>query len=237
MQFSIGYHPGAACCDVATPPPPPPPPANQPPTATCDVERPTLAPGEKVGLRAVASDPDGDALSYAWTTDAGRIDGSGASVSLDTGGITPPADVTARVRVSDGRGGVAEATCGVRIPAPERQPETVSCNSDGFPHNLARLNNVDKACLDDVVSRLSRDPRSRVTIVGYADAAERRPELLARQRAEAAKVYLVDERGVEEARVSVRAAEPQVSVGPGSARGHRRVELIFVPAGAVPSAE
>ena len=36
----------------------------------------------------------------------------------------------------------------------------MTCTSGGFPRNLARLNNVDKACLDDVASRLRTDPRA-----------------------------------------------------------------------------
>ena len=236
FQFSIGYHPGTACCEIAAPAPaqPAPPPANRPPTVSCEAARSTLAPGESVGLRAIASDPDGDSLSYAWSTGAGRITGSGPSVSLDTSGVTPPANITATVRVSDGRGAGAEATCAVRVPAPDRRPETISCDSAGFPRNLARLNNIDKACLDDVASRLRQDPRSRVIVIGHADTTERRPDLLARQRAEAAKTYLVRDRGVEEARVSVRSAAATQPRAAGSPLSNRRVELIFVPEGAVP---
>lgn len=236
-QFSIGYHPGTACCAITAPAPPttpPPPPGNRPPTVTCEAERSTVAPGETVGLRAVASDPDRDSLSYSWTSGGGRITGSGASVSLDTSGVTPPANITATVRVSDGRGASAEATCPVRIPAPERRPETITCDSAGFPPNLARLNNVDKACLDDVASRLRQDPRSRVIVIGHADTTERRPGVVARQRAEAAKTYLVRERGIEESRVSVRSAEARPPREAGPSRRNRRVELIFVPAGAAP---
>ena len=61
-------------------------------------------------------------------------------------------------------------------------PEAVTCTSGGFPRNLARLNNVDKACLDDVASKLRQDPRSRVVIVGHADRSERYPDVIARQR-------------------------------------------------------
>lgn len=235
-QFSIGYHPGTACCAITAPvvpppPPPPPPPDNRAPTVTCQAERPTVTPGEKVGLRAAASDPDGDSLSYTWTSGAGRITGSGANVSLDTSGVTPPANITATVRVSDGRGASAEATCPVGIPAPQRRPETITCESGGFPLNLARLNNIDKACLDDVASRLRVDPRSRVIVIGRADSAERRPAVVARQRAEAAKTYLVRDRGIEESRVSVRSAEATRPRADGSALSNRRVELIFVPDG------
>ena len=63
MQFSMGYHPGTACCEIAIPPPPPPPPtpapmANRAPTVSCDPETASIKAGEMVGLRANASDPD-----------------------------------------------------------------------------------------------------------------------------------------------------------------------------------
>lgn len=234
LQFSIGYHPGTACCAITQPEPPPPPPPppspqNRAPTVSCEVERSTIAPGESVGLRAIASDPDRDELSYTWAAGSGLIRGAGANVSLDTRGVAAPADVRVTVRVSDGRGGGGEAACIVRIPAPEPAPRTTTCDSGGFPPNRARLNNVDKACLDDVAARLRRDPRSRVIVVGHADSSERRPAVVARLRAEAAKAYLVSERGIEDARVQVRSAEP-MPPRPAS----RRVELVFVPEGAVP---
>jgi outer membrane protein OmpA-like peptidoglycan-associated protein len=237
-QISIGYHPGTACCAVAVPPAPTPAPpaANRAPTVACEAARATLAPGETVGLRAMASDPDNDSLSYSWSTTAGRISGTGASVTLETGGVAPPADIAATVRVSDGRGASAEASCPVRITGPERSRETITCESEGFPRNLARLNNVVKACLDDMASRLRQDPRSRVVVIGYADSAERRPVVVARQRAEAAKTYLVRERGIEESRVSVRSGATQPREA-GNAQRNRRVELIFVPEGAVPPGE
>jgi outer membrane protein OmpA-like peptidoglycan-associated protein len=235
-QFSIGFHPGTACCAI-TAPLPPPRPANRPPVVTCEAERSTVAPGEIVGLRAVAADPDHDPLTYGWTSSAGRVIGTGASVRLDTAGVKAPANIDVVVRVDDRHGAGAQATCPVRIPAPERRPETLTCESAGFPLNLARLNNVDKACLDDVASRLRQDPRSRVIAIGYADTAERRPTLLARQRAEAAKAYLVSERGIEGARVSVRSTEATPHREAGSSRKNRRVEVMFVPDGAKPPGE
>jgi outer membrane protein OmpA-like peptidoglycan-associated protein len=234
-HISVGYHPGTPCCAIAIPPPPPPPPSNRPPTATCEAERSTAAPGESVGLRATASDPDGDSLSYTWSSTAGRITGQGASVSLSTAGVAPPATISATVRVSDGRGGIAESTCSVRIGTAERRTESITCVSGGFPSNLARLNNVDKACLDDVASRLRQDPRSRVIVVGHADRRERTPEVVARKRAEAVRAYLVKERGIEEARISTRSSglsKPLDTGSSASARArNRRVEVIFVPEG------
>src|SRR5688572_11682229 len=237
-HISIGYHPGWGCREIAVPaPPPPPPPSNRGPTVSCEIERTTLQPGESTRVRAIASDADGDALTYTWSATAGRIVGTGATVNFESTGITPPASATIRVRVSDGRGGDAEATCPVRMEARAvTRVEAISCTAGGFPRNLARLNNVDKACLDDVATRLRSDPRSRVIVIGHADSGERMPEVLARRRAEAVRDYLVRERGVEESRITVRSAAATKPLDTGTdaaARArNRRVEIWLVPEGA-----
>ena len=114
-------------------------------------------------------------------------------------------------------------------------PRPITCESAGFPRNLARLNNVDKACLDDVASRLRQDPRSRVIIIGHADSEERRPAVVARQRAEAAKTYLVVERGLEGVARLGRTPKRATSRSRLPRAANRRVELIFVPDGAIAS--
>jgi outer membrane protein OmpA-like peptidoglycan-associated protein len=238
-HISIGYHPGWGCREIAVAaPPPPPPPANRGPTVSCEIEKTTLLPGESTRVRAIASDADGDALTYTWSATAGRIVGTGATVNFESTGMTQPASATIRVRVSDGRGMDAEATCPVRMNAPAAvaRAEAISCVAGGFPRNLARLNNVDKACLDDVATRLRSDPRSRVIVIGHADSGERMPEVLARRRAEAVRDYLVRERGIEESRITVRSAAATKPLDTGTdaaARArNRRVEIWFVPEGA-----
>jgi outer membrane protein OmpA-like peptidoglycan-associated protein len=236
FQLAVGYHGGTPCCEIYTPPPPPPPPTNRPPTVSVSCESPVL-PGAVSHCRASASDPDGDPLTYAWTSGGGRISGTNAEASLDTAGIQPGDCTPVTVRVSDGRGGTAEASSRVCVQAPSKpKPEAVSCTSGGFPRNLSRLNNVDKACLDDVASKLRQDPRSRVVIVGHADSTERHPEVVGRTRAEAVKDYLVKERGIEEARITAKSAadrQPLDTANTAQARAkNRRVEVIFVPEGA-----
>ena len=236
-QISIGYHPGSRCCEVYTPPPPPPPPQNKPPTVQCEAEKSQVLPGETVRCRATGSDPDGDTLTYSWTASAGRVTGNGAEASFDSSGVPAGTTVTVTVTASDGRGGTAQSICTIRVAQDERKPEAVTCTSGGFPRNLARLNNVDKACLDDVASRLKADPRSRVIVVGHADSSERYPEVIGRKRAEAIKAYLVKERGIDEARISVKSAGASKPLDTGktpAARAkNRRVEVMFVPEGAV----
>ena len=233
-HFSIGYHPGSAAraIDLAPPPPLPPRVGNRPPTVTCAPERAAAVPGERVALTAVGADPDGDPLTYTWVASVGTVAGTGARVTLETEGLPAPSTVRVTVRALDGRGGVAESACDVRLEPALQPVEEVTCTSGGFPRNRARLNNVDKACLDDVATRLRRDGRSRVTIVGHADSSERYPEVISRQRAEAAKEYLVRSGGIDPSRITVRGAadsEP-LDRGPSPSPRNRRVELVFVPA-------
>jgi outer membrane protein OmpA-like peptidoglycan-associated protein len=238
-EVAIGYHPGTRCCQVYVPPPPPPPPTNRNPTVKCEIEKSQILPGETVRCRAVASDPDGDPLTYSWTANSGRVTGSGTEAVFDSAGVAPGTTVTITVSVSDGRGGTAQSDCSVRVQAPEKpKPEPATCTSGGFPRNLARLNNVDKACLDDVASKLKQDPRSRVVIVGHADSNERNPELIGRKRAEAVKNYLVKERGIDEARITAKSAGASKPLDTGTSAAarakNRRVDVIFVPEGATP---
>jgi outer membrane protein OmpA-like peptidoglycan-associated protein len=236
-HLSIGYYPGFACREIAAaivPPPPPPPPGNNNPTVNCEIERSEISPGETVRVRANASDPD--TLTYEWSASQGRIVGTGPSVTFDSTGMRPGSSATITVRVSDGRGGTASSTCNVRTPDVKPVAAVTTCVAGGFPRNLARITNVDKACLDDVATRLRQDPRSRVIVVGHADSGERFPEVIARQRAEAVKDYLVRERGIEESRITTRSAaatRPLDSGTDAAARArNRRVEVIFVPEGA-----
>jgi outer membrane protein OmpA-like peptidoglycan-associated protein len=187
--------------------------------------------------QATASDPDGDTLTYTWSSSAGKVTGNGPQATFDSASVPCDTVVTITVQVSDGRGGTAQATCTVRVKCPEKpKPEPVTCTSGGFPRNLSRLNNVDKACLDDVAARMKQDPRSRIVITGHADKSEPNPEVLGRKRAEAIKSYLVKERGVDEARVTARSAGASKPLDTGKsavARAkNRRADVTFVPEGA-----
>jgi OOP family OmpA-OmpF porin len=113
----------------------------------------------------------------------------------------------------------------------------VKCTSGGFPNNSERLNNVDKACLDDVASRLRQDPRGRVMIIGHAAGNERHTEVISKKRAEAVKAYLVSERGIDESRISTRGRADAKPADTGTSKAahaaNRRVDVYFLAEGAI----
>jgi outer membrane protein OmpA-like peptidoglycan-associated protein len=124
----------------------------------------------------------------------------------------------------------------VGLREPTRPAEAISCLAGGFPRNLSRLTNVDKACLDDMAQRLKADPRARVIVIGHADSHEIAPDKIAGQRAEAVKQYVVQERGIEVSRLTVRSAAATKPLDNGldvaAQARNRRVEVWFVPEGA-----
>lgn len=233
MNLSIGFAGAAAGRSIYVPPPPPPPapPAppvvvNRPPTVSLDADKTNAITCDTVRFRANASDPDGDTLTYAWTTSAGRTVGEGASVTLEPGCLPAGTDVTVTVTVNDGHDHSASASRHVMIEA-KPKPQTITRSVGPFPSvrvgGGTRLNNVDKSVLDDMATRLRQDPGSRLLIVGHAETGERNADVLSRKRAEAVKAYIVKERGIDASRIITRGA---------GAGGGRRAELTFVPDGA-----
>jgi hypothetical protein len=217
-------------------PVPPPPKPNSNPTVSCSVDRASLMEGESTRVHATASDPDGDPLTYEWTTSAGRLTGTGADVTFNSAGVPAGTTVIVGVMVSDGRGGTANCSSTIQINALplKPQPQSISCLSAGFPHNLARINNVDKACLDDVSLKMQNDPRSTLTITGYSDASEAAAKALAKKRAESAKDYLVKGQKLDPGRISVQSADPLKGNGDDEQKSNRRVEIVFYPEGTQP---
>ena len=94
---------------------------NHNPTISVNTNRLKLNPHDQVAITVVASDPDGDQLTYAYTATGGTISASGptATTATFTAGAQPgPASVTAAA--SDGHGGAANGTASmyIRDPAP-----------------------------------------------------------------------------------------------------------------------
>jgi outer membrane protein OmpA-like peptidoglycan-associated protein len=215
---------GTATCsaDIAVAPKP-----NQPPTISCSTDRSPILPGERTGITAAASDPDGDPLTYSYTASGGTVNGSGPKAEFDSTGLAP-GSYTVRCSVADGKGGTADASTTVDVQQPPAPPQATKVGDCGYTKvGASRFDNLCKRVGDDVALRLKNDPNAKVVIVGFADKKEPKAAKLAAARAELAKKYL-GEKGIDASRVSTRTGEATA----GAEKDNRRVDFIFVPEGA-----
>ncbi|HEY6128940.1 MAG TPA: Ig-like domain-containing protein [Candidatus Acidoferrum sp.] len=202
---------------------------NQPPTISCATDRSPIMPGERTGITATASDPDGDPLTYSYSATGGQVTGNGPKAEFDSTGLAP-GSYTVKCSVSDGRGGTADASTNVDVQQPPPPPQAAKAGDCGY--NKAGASRFDNACKrvgDDVALRLKNDPNAKLVIVGFADKKEPKAAKLAQTRADLAKKYIV-EKGVDASRISTRTGE--ASIEKGQEKANRRVDFIVVPEGA-----
>lgn len=116
------------------------------------------------------------------------------------------------------------------IPPPPRRPEVIKpCGPISFQFNSARINNEHKACLDQIQLALQQDPRAALVIDGHRDSSERPGISLT--RANNVRDYLVSEKGVDPARITVRNFGDTCPQERSDAQVNRRVEMWILPEG------
>jgi outer membrane protein OmpA-like peptidoglycan-associated protein len=106
-------------------------PVNRYPVAQCSADKAAVVAetGDTVNIRAAASDPDGDTLSYSWSATGGSVSGTGANVVWNSSG-TRTGVYTITATVTDGQGGSASCSVDVKVdPRPNRAP-TLRCSAD-----------------------------------------------------------------------------------------------------------
>ncbi|HYX40922.1 MAG TPA: hypothetical protein VE821_04455, partial [Pyrinomonadaceae bacterium] len=193
-----------------------------------------------VQLTATATDPDGDTLLYTWSTTGGRVTGDGPNVAWDLSGAAP-GTYTATVEVDDGCGCISYANTSVTVtacdcvpaptplptpeatpvPTPEATPVPPTARKFDEYGNIKR--NDEKARLDNFANELQANPGAQGYIIGYGGRTSRPGE--GQARADRAKDYLVNSRGIEAGRL--------VTVD-GGYNEEPTTELWIVPSGATP---
>jgi hypothetical protein len=114
----------SGACIPSAPQSTPTPGANQPPVISSLTSAQTqVLPSSIIEIRCVASDPDGDNMSYEWSTTGGRFSGAGPTVSW----IAPEDYGTwdVKVTVKDGKGGIIQGTIKLSVVA-NHDPQVLS---------------------------------------------------------------------------------------------------------------
>jgi outer membrane protein OmpA-like peptidoglycan-associated protein len=170
-------------------------------------------------------------LTYSFSTTMGTVQGNGAMATLNTAGAgAGTAMVTATVIDDQGKSAAATVPVILRAAPMAAIVETSKLCSMTFDRDLrrpARVTNEGKACLDDIAISLQRNSDARLALIGSAAIAEHlgsreHRKRLARERAEHSKQYLVEEKGIDAARIDVYTEE----------RDSKSVTSVLVPSGA-----
>jgi len=214
----------------------------EPPTISCSASPSTLKPGEGSMVTAVGVSPQNRPLTYSYSATAGSINGSGASASFSSIGA-PTGAVGITCSVSDDKSQTATANSSVTILAPYVAPipHTRALASIDFSKDAKRPTRADneaKAALDEIALELQRQPDAKLVVVGEANAKEQakaakqqkaalknkhlKVENLAAERAVNVKDYLVTEKGIDAARISVATGTTDA----------QKVDNYLVPSGA-----
>jgi peptidoglycan-associated lipoprotein len=166
-QVRIGFHPGVR---VYVPPPPPPPPAppvaqpNRPPTVTAQCDPCTVEVGRTSTVTANATDPDGDTLTYKWTTPQGTLANPAERQTLWTA-PQQEGTVPVTVAVSDGKGGNAQATVNIQVTRPPVREYTFE--DVHFDFDRYTLRPEATRVLDEAVNAMQQDQTLRIQIEGH----------------------------------------------------------------------
>ncbi len=197
-------HGGTASCavDIAIAQRP-----NRPPVISCAPERNPIFVGERVNVVSTASDPDGDPLTFSYTTTGGQVSGTGPTAQFDSTGLAA-GSYSITCTADDGRGGRTPATTTVNVQEhpeikqlearlslhdiyfPTAQPTVAKPNGGLLPSQIKTLD----ALVSDFKQYLTYKPESHLIMAGHADIRGTREYnlKLSDRRVERVKSYLVE---------------------------------------------
>ncbi len=213
----------------------------EPPTISCSASPGTIKPGESATVSAVSVSPQNWPLKYSFSASGGSINGSGATATYSALGA-PPGMVIIDCSVTDSQGNSATNKTSVYIQAPyvPMAPHSRLLGSISFDRDKQRPTRVDNeaaALLEEFSLDMQQQPDAMLVVVGFASAAEKAREALARnsarlsphlrvvdfaaQRAVNIKDYLVNQKHIDAARIEVRT----------NTEDGQKAEMYLVPTG------
>ena len=221
-SLSDGSKNGIASCNatftVKTP---------NPPVISCVPDHGSVPAGGTAIITSTASNPDGRALTYSYTTSAGNITGNNSSATLNSGGAQAGA-ITVTCNASDDRNPplTASSTTTVNVeaaPPPAPRPEIVAIEKRLALHSVyfatakPSIENPDAGLLpsqektltalaSDFKTYLQTKPDAQLTLEGHADprGSAEFNHALSERRVDRTKRYLVDQ-GVPASNIQTKA--------------------------------
>jgi outer membrane protein OmpA-like peptidoglycan-associated protein/opacity protein-like surface antigen len=204
---------------------------NRPPVIACSADRSTVTQGDPVTITASASDPDNDPLTYSWSANGGKIDGSESSVKFRTSDFSP-GSYTVSGHVDDGRSGTADCSVtvqveAVRVPAEVVELETrLALHSIYFQTARPRADNPTGGLVESqekVLLKLSSDfnryltfkPQAHLILQGHADhrGTPSYNKELTERRVERTRTFLI-EHGAPTTSIETRALGDEDNLTP-----------------------
>ena len=180
---------------------------NRPPVISCAPERNPINAGERVGINATASDPDGDPLTYSYAANAGQVTGNGPAAQFDSTGLKA-GSYTVTCTADDGRGGRTSADTRVDVQEQREIKELevrLALHDIYFPTDRPTVSNPKGGLLPSQIKTLDalvRDftryltfrPDAHLILVGHADIRGTKEYnlKLSDRRVERVKSYLVE---------------------------------------------
>ena len=102
-----------------------------PVSATCSVDKSEVWAGEPVKASVAPRNFNPKhTLKYDWTTNGGKVNGSGDTVTIDTTGVGEGQSYNVSVHVSDPKDKKAVTSCQASFATKKRLPPTVSCSAN-----------------------------------------------------------------------------------------------------------
>ena len=197
---------------------------NNNPTCSLNLSSTNVFAGETVTATGQASDPDNDPISYAWQVDGRSRSESGASISINTGGMAGGSH-SVTVTAKDDRGGSCTSTKSFAVV------EKVIIPMSGM-----RPDNKAKAQLDEIALKMQQNPQLRARLTGFTDdqGDEAANEKVGMKRAEAVKDYLVKQHKLDANRIETKSGGEGSPIADNSTdegrKQNRRVEVeLYVP--------
>ncbi len=177
------------------------------PTVSCSASPVSVISGNPSTITSIGVSPQNRPLTFSYSATSGSISGTGPTATLSTDGVAV-GSVSVTCNVLDDKGQPASSMTSVTVaglPALSK-PTTSDLCTLHFERDIRRpyrVSNEAKACLDQVALNLQQSADATLAIVGNAGKEETHGKLIASERANNTKAYLVREKGIDPSRIAV----------------------------------